>query len=749
MNKLNLKPERKRRPSFFVTTCFLSTLLILLHDPGGIKSVYSQVNYPVVKGWMKYTDLPNALYQHLSAQAFEYLARRSEIIRRLQTKADWLERQRVIRETFGKIVGPFPEKTPLKAQIWGVVEKATYRIEKVVFESQPGYHVTAALFLPKQCTKKTPAVLFCSGHSEIAFRSETYQTMVLNLVQKGFIVLAFDPVGQGERLQYFDSLTGGTRTGPTTLEHSYSGAQCFISGSSQARYMIWDGIRCVDYLCTRKEVDPKRIGITGRSGGGTQSAYIAAFDDRILAVAPEGYLTSFQRLFESCGPQDAEQNFYHGIASGLDFADLLAVRAPKPALMITTTRDFFSIQGARETEAEVMRIYQAFGALKNFSKVEDDFEHGSTLKNREAMYAFFQRHLNLPGDPTDQPVEFLTPEELTIVPTGQVITAFEENTTFDLNKKATEKLLQKMKFSRNNDIRQHLKQVKQAAKKLSGFVSPTAAGDVVFTGRYPKDDYDIEQYFIDGEGDYIIPFSLLLPKQSQNSPVVIYLHPQGKFANSRSVQEMEWLAQNKIAVLAPDLIGTGEAGGGRFHGDAYKFRLGEGDFNIWFAAIQVGRSIVGIQAGDVIRLVDYLKHRPDIHPERICVLGKREMGSTVLHAAAFCQDIAQVALIEPYISFRSIVMNEYYKPHFIPTTVAGALTAYDLPDLAACVASRKLLLVNVTDQNGKAIRSDLLDSEVAVVKKAYANLGKPDHFRIKNQNFKIRFEDIFSEWLLK
>src|SRR5690606_16564202 len=152
------------------------------------------------------------------------------------------------------------------------------------------------------------------------------------------------------------------------------------------------GIRAVDYLLSRKEVDVNRIGITGRSGGGTQSAYIAAFDERIKAVAPECYITSFKRLLESIGPQDAEQNLPGGLSLGIDHGDLLMVRAPKPALMITTTGDFFSIQGARETAVEVSRMYKAFNAGDNFGMCEDDAGHAPTTKNREALYEFFQKH---------------------------------------------------------------------------------------------------------------------------------------------------------------------------------------------------------------------------------------------------------------------------------------------------------------------------------------------------------------------
>jgi len=162
----------------------------------------------------------------------------------------------------------------------------------------------------------------------------------------------------------------------TTSEHGYLGSQTLISGVSLARYFTWDGIRGIDYLVTRSEVDPARLGVTGQSGGGTQAADIFAFDERVKAGAPVNYITGFRRLLESIGPQDAEQNFYHGILNGLTHADLLEVRAPNPALISAGTYDFFSIQGARETYAEVRNAYKAFGKEENIGIVEDDFGHG-------------------------------------------------------------------------------------------------------------------------------------------------------------------------------------------------------------------------------------------------------------------------------------------------------------------------------------------------------------------------------------
>ena len=223
------------------------------------------------------------------------------------------------------------------------------------------------------------------------------------LVKKGFIVLADDPYGQGERIDYFDAEKGGRRS--VVRRHSLLHRnQMFLTGVSPAVFHPGDGIRAIDYLLTREEVDPERIGVTGLSGGGTQTAYISIFDDRVKAAAQSCYITGFRRLLESIGPQDAEQNFYHAIARGLTHADFLEVRAPRPTLIVATTRDFFSIQGVRETYAEASKAYAAFGHEDHLLLSENDYEHGFTAKNDKPLRVL-QRFLELPGDPSDEPVE--------------------------------------------------------------------------------------------------------------------------------------------------------------------------------------------------------------------------------------------------------------------------------------------------------------------------------------------------------
>ena len=692
----------------------------MLLAAGGPLAQQPQENLSVFDGWMRFSDAPNALYHHLAGQAFTLLDARRDRVARLRTASEWRHRQEEIRATLDRIVGPFPERTPLNARVTGIVRKDGYRFEKVVFESMPGFFVTGALFVPDGLTARAPAVLYLCGHSASGFRNAPYLTVILNLVKKGFVVFAMDPVGQGERHQYWDEAQKASRVGGPTLEHSYPGAQCFLTGSSLARYMIWDGIRAIDYLAGRPEVDASRLGVTGRSGGGTQSAYIGAMDPRIAAAAPENYITTFRRLLESRGVQDAEQNFTSGMASGIDLPDLLVARAPRPTLLIATTRDMFSIQGAREARDEVARAFEAHGAAESFQMVEDDAPHASTVKNREALYAFFRKALNAPGPSADEPVELMPFDELNATPTGQLATSLKGGTVFTINRADAVKRLDALERSRTRP-EAHRAAVLASARELSGYRAPgPEAPQAVFTGRWQRDGYAVEMFFIPGEGDYVIPFLVFVPGGGGAHPAVIYLHPEGKAADARPGGVIEGLVKRGYLVLAPDLLGAGEMGPGSFQGDAYAFTLGSANYNYWFAGIQIGRSLTGIRAGDVVRAADYLKGRPDADAARLAGVARGEMGAVLLHAAALDESIAQVALVDPLVSWASLVLNEYYAPKYMPHAVAGSIGRYDLPDLAAALAPRRLLALGPVDEMGRPAAQASIDAGFAPVRAAYA-----------------------------
>lgn len=700
----------------------------------------------VLNNWKKYSDIENALYQHYLSQASKLLDEREAEISTLSTKAGWEKRQEEIRATLTKAIGKFPDKTPLNARIMGVSEREDYRVEKVIFESRPEFYVTAALYIPKELTGKAPAIIHTIGHSQTAFRRDLYQRSAINFVKKGYVVLTFDPLGQGERVQYYSPESGKSVIGSTVHEHCYVGVQTIMLGKTLANYFVWDGIRAVDYLLTRKEVDPERIGITGLSGGGTQAAMIAAMDERIYATAPSCYITSMRRLMESIGPQDAEQNLYHGIANGIDHADFLEVRIPKPALMVTTTRDFFSVQGAMETELEVKKAYHTFGADENFGRVEDDTVHAMTSRNREARHAFFQKHLNLPGEIMDVEVAYLD-KELQITKTGQISTSMDDaKTVFDLNRAEAEIAIDKLNASRK-DLDAHKKRVKESAKELSGYISPEKIENSVFTGRYQRDGYAIEMRFIQGEGVYPIPFLLFLPNKQTGSPI-LYLNGEGKETNGSTGGEIEWFVKRGHPVLAPDLIGVGEMTieerSWLPFGEAY----GVFDYSNFFASVQLGRSLVGIHAGDIQRVITFLKQDKRIDTNRILAIAKGETQcASLLHAAAFESEFSKIALIDPLISYRSVVMNRFYKSTILLPFVPGALTAYDLPDLAAVLAPNRLMIVNVRDQMGNIASEKLVKTDFKVVKSAFLASNSKENLEIKRWDDQQSVEEIFSAWL--
>ena len=646
----------------------------------------------------------------ITAEAFQMLETRKGNVALIQAADDLDQYRAKMKDRIFEGLAGF-EKTPLNAKITGTIKRGSFGVEKILLESQPGFFVTGCLFLPDKRQKLTPAIIYCSGHGEIAFRGEEYQLGILNLVAHGFIVFAFDPIGQGERLQYADPETNKTVIGPTTMEHTYMGSQCILSGHSLIDYFVWDGVRIVDYLLTRKEVDPARIGITGMSGGGTQTSMIAAYDERIFASAPECYITNFTRLFESIGPQDAEQSPYNSIKKGIDHPDFLLLRAPKPTLMVTATNDFFNIQGARETFAEVQKCFAILGKPENISMVEDFGEHGPTLKNRVAICRFFQKSLNLPGDTNFIKGDFFTEKELWVTATGQVETSLKGKTVFDLNEEFINKM--KAKKSGTGDLLKSIREV-------SGIEFRESVKSVVYTGKMEQNGYSVEKYFIQTHSrDYVLPFYIAKKNTRDKQPAVLYLSPWGKedILNSEEVLQLLNLG---YAVISPDLPNTGELYDSDYRGVVLKGVL----FNYFLGANYIGKSIAGYQAEALYLLAQHLQKRTDLDQDNISAIVKDEMCSPFLHFTAFGNIFKQVVLIKPYFSYLDLATTEFYQTRFMVSAVPEALYYYDLPDLECLLAPKSLTIINPVFSGGKPITTSEMDELYAKVKASYPKEGQ-------------------------
>ncbi len=690
-------------------------------------------NLKVFNNWIEWSNGQNMLQLYLNQQAFKLMDKREQEIAQLKTETEWKARQQKVKKILSEIVGQFPEKTPLNPKITGIIQKENFRVEKVIYESVPGFPVTGCLFIPNNGKEKKPAILNVIGHSLESFRRDIYQQIILNLVTKGFIVFAIDPVAQGERLQYCDATSEQVKLSGSTQEHSFMANQCLLAGYSLAKYFIWDGIRAIDYLLTRKEVDPERIGLTGLSGGGTQTAYISAFDDRVKASAPTCYITSYRRLLESIGPQDGEQNFYHGLSNGIDHADLLEVLAPKPVLIVSTTRDFFSIQGTRETFGEVKKAYQAFGKGDNISMSEGDLGHGFIKKNNEATYAFFQKELDLPGDPGETPVQFFTENELQITPTGQVLTSFRGETVFDLNKAEVKKLTEKLEMSRRTDPN-HPDVVREKAKEVSGYQDPGSEVRSVFRGRYHREGYAVELYALETGSRYAVPVLVMQPEKG-NSGILLYIHPEGKEAETLPGGQMEYFVRQGYTVVAPDLPGIGETRSKL----TYPGALG-------YEAQLIGRSIVGIHAGEIARVVRFIINASGGNVNSIQAVTFGELCPALLHAAAFEPAIGSVALINSPVSYANIAGTRFnaFSLSF-SWGVSGAFTASDLPDLVACIAPRRLLYINPVDATGEVASDELIMKQMAFPVDVFSHSGS-GNLKFRKME-KDGIPDALSDWL--
>ncbi|MFP6677741.1 MAG: acetylxylan esterase, partial [Pirellulaceae bacterium] len=331
------------------------------------------------------------LSRHLQRQARGAFDRREAAYEKLKTDEQIAEYQTRLREFFFQQLGRLPERTPLNPRVVGKIKGDGYRIEKIIFESQPKHFVTALLYLPaaENSQQKIPAVLVPCGHT--ANGKIGYQKPCILLAKNGLAAFCYDPIGQGERYQILDE-TGKPRYKSTT-EHTLIGASCIPLGRNAATFRVWDGMRALDYLCSRDDIDATRLGCTGNSGGGRLTEYLMALDSRIVCAAPGCAVTSFRRRLETKGPGDAEQNIFGQIAFGMDNADYVIMRAPKPTLLLSATRDFVDIQGAWHVFREAKRVYTRMGFAERVDLVEADEKHGFSQPLRVAMVRWMRRWL--------------------------------------------------------------------------------------------------------------------------------------------------------------------------------------------------------------------------------------------------------------------------------------------------------------------------------------------------------------------
>ena len=675
----------------------------------------------------------------LSERARELFAERDAVVAALDSRGDIEERQASIRARFVEGLGGFPDRTPLDARITRTLDRDDYRVEMLVYESLPGFYVTANVYVPRGAAPPYPAILGAAGHTANGKASATYQHAWISMAKRGFLVLAFDPPGQGERSLYFDPDLGRSRVGIGTPEHTLSGLQCLLTGHHFARYETWDAIRGIDYLLTRKDVDPGRLAVAGNSGGGTQAAYLAVVEPRLAVAVSSCYMTSWRQLWFEPGPQDAEQDVPGFVFHGLDFADYATAFAPRPFQILSAIRDFFPIEGARAAREEVRRIYGILGAAERAGFFEYDDTHGWSLPRREATYRWLERWLHEREDDGREPTHVTELEsELYATPTGQVSTSFEDAETVQTLNRAVAEQMFPNRAAAGRESAEELRELVRARLKMA---EPSLAPPVRSHGMLDRDGYRIEKIALETAPGITVPALVFVPQGGPDrKPAVLYVDGAGKGAQALEGGDLEALARSGHVVLAPDPRGWGESQPTSASG-GYR-----PTWQMLQRALLVNRTMVGMQVEDAVAAFHHLAGRDDVDPDRLAVLGRGQGGILALALAVLEPGVEKVALEAAPLSYREIARAPYHED-LVSSFVPGILEDFDLPDLAAALAPRALWIVDPRTPTHALVPLERARDEYGLARRAFARAGRPDALRILHRPEGWPLESVYSGWL--
>jgi dienelactone hydrolase len=629
------------------------------------------------------------LYAYLERECAKKFEERRKAIAALKTPEDVRRRQEELKAKFIEALGGFPERTPLHARVTGKESRDGFHLEKVIYESRPDHHVTATLYLPEG-KGPFPAVLVPCGHWNQAKAADDYQHMCMLLARNGIASLCFDPFGQGERVQLLTP-EGKPAVGYGTFEHTLASVGAMLTGGCTAQFHVWDGIRSLDYLAGRPEIDPSRLGCTGNSGGGTQTAYLMALDERILCAVPNCFITSLERLFGTIGPQDGEQNIPGQVAFGMEHADYLLLRAPRPTQISCTTHDFFDVGGAWTTFREAKQVYAILGHAERADLFEYNEPHSFSKPIRQAAAGWFNRWLaGVDQVPVEAEIPAFKEAELYCTPSGSVIRELRGKTVFDLTAEREKALAQ----GRGKLAKEALLREVRRLIALPESVPPAKKGDAGSSRAVFETEPGIK-----------VPALLPVASKSKEGPLILQVDGEGKARASG----------REGTVLAIDVRGMGET---RPEGKRIGWeRWLNLDWRETFLGVHLSRPLLGQRVLDVLSVLGSVERPRGVH-----AVGVGAGAPIVLHAAALDPGIGEVTLEGGVISWSSVARTAI-SINQLTNVVPGALKVYDLPDLAAALAPRPLSILGAVDPAGKPVSQAELEEAYGAARAAYKAAG--------------------------
>lgn len=687
-------------------------------------------------------EMPNMLVSYLAEKLNQLAASWDQKRNLLRTAADVNDRNHAVGADLLSMLGDFPPRQPLNAVTVKTVDRDGYRVEAVMFQSRPDFWVTGNLYVPVTGSGRFPAVISPCGHYPLARMVPQYQSAYISLAKCGVAVLAYDPIGQGERRQYWNPETDITEVGGPVFEHSMAGQLLQLLGENLTAYMVWEGMRAIDYLLTRPEVDADRVGCVGHSGGGTLTKFIAVADSRVQCAAILEGGTANQWPSPTIGLADSEQNLFPAALRGVDNVDLHAAFAPRPLLVCIES---YSPEFNRAAEA-IRSYYRKLGVEEKFETIPADDPHAWTPKLRQATTNWFCRWF-YGHDGPQQEIAFQTsrPEDLYCTRNGSLLYSHTGKTIFSMiASKVADLPPQPRSLSTNADLIAHRGQVRGRLAALLRFERQEQPLGVRHIVRTPREGYRIDKIEFLSEPEIYVSVWVFVPER-RDKPLrtVLYLNDEGvesdgmEYGGGESSELahglLDQLVREGNLIIAADVRGVGAT---RASSGAYPLAAGEFgqlfdmDTRAAYAAWSMDRSLLGMRVNDVIRCVDYAMRREDVDSKRFHVIGKGRATLWCLFAAVFDDRIHNLICTGGLLSYKALAMSDRYL-YGADVFILDILHHFDLPEIAAAMTPRSLVLIDPKDHLKRAVDSGRAEETYHFTHDAYRIAGSEKSFRIE------------------
>ncbi len=630
-----------------------------------------------------YCNVHIQLYEHLRDRNLNAVWDHIRAKESITTADDVRARAHHVRQTFLDSLGGIPQsEEPLNAVSSGVVRRDGYAIEKIMYQSQPRVYVPSLLYVPDRLAEEAPAVLFLCGHAREAKAYPEYQRVCHDLAINGFVVLAIDPTGQGERVTHYNPDSGAMPIPWGTTEHSYQGLQCVLTGTNIARYFLFDAMRGIDYLASRTEVDASRLGVTGNSGGGTQTTLLCmAGDERVKAAIPCTYVTSREHYYVTGQAQDAEQLQFGMTRDGINFDDMFLPFAPRPLLIGAVESDFFTPEGTVITHERLRAFYRILGHEDHVECVFAPGTHSYCRELREAAVNWFRSHL-MGAEPDfqtapDSAIPVSPDAELWCTSKGHVLTDYPDGLT---------------PFHLNLAIVPERPTAPDAATLRNAVIDTLAIRERIESPERlcpravkTRESRGMQAHsvFLVSERNVMVAGCLVHRAGVSPAEVLIELAPGGTNALDLHIEAARELLDEGKGLFVFDVRGTGAVESVTInpHDQGLPGLHYHTENRLAYDAYCIGESLLGMRVYDVLRAAQYLREVPGI--ERLGIRARGLQQSLWAYLAAALDSSLESVSVENLIpSFEAIARTALYTTAFTPASMLhGVLERFDLPDL--------------------------------------------------------------------